>query len=159
MKTTLFRQAREIRKGMTKKQFDILFEDFVKPFMPLKPIRENSLPHGAAAAFSNNRYIIIVYENIQTTKGVAKQVLIQNVFGTRLRDHWSEIQRIKNELFGDEAVGIEFYPSESELVNEHNIYWLWIIDTTLLPMPLNQKPKISIDWESREIEKTNGGTK
>jgi len=153
MKSTLFRQAKEIRKGMTKSQFDALFIDFVKPLRPLKAITDCALPHGATRAYSNNRYIVIVYDDVQTTKGLATQVLIQNIFGTRIKDHWSEIQRIKNELFGDEAVGIEFYPKESELVDEHNIYWLWVMPSNLLPMPLNSKPKISIDWEGREVEK------
>jgi len=41
--------------------------------------------------------------------------------------HWREMQGIKNELFGDEARGIEFYPKVSELVDDHNIYWLWVL--------------------------------
>lgn len=53
------------------------------------------------------------------------------VFGIRRHDQgtnvgWADKQRVKNELFGPNVQAIEFFPPESELVDDANIYWLWI---------------------------------
>lgn len=39
---------------------------------------------------------------------------------------WSHKQRIKNEIFGKEFLGIEVFPPEQLLVNAANIYWIWV---------------------------------
>lgn len=40
---------------------------------------------------------------------------------------WSEKQRIKNEIFGEERLAIEVFPAKSNLVNEVNMYHLWVM--------------------------------
>jgi hypothetical protein len=61
--------------------------------------------------------------------------------GKRIRNHWSEMQRIKNELVGPEHQGVEIYPPESLLQDGENSYHLWVFknaDTRLpfgLPWP------------------------
>lgn len=46
--------------------------------------------------------------------------------GKRIRNHWSELQRIKNELVGPEHQGVEIYPPESMLQDGENSYHLWV---------------------------------
>lgn len=41
---------------------------------------------------------------------------------------WAEKQMIKNELFGNEMVAIEIYPKQSELIDDDNVYHLWLGD-------------------------------
>lgn len=41
---------------------------------------------------------------------------------------WRDFQRIKNELIGPEAEGVELYPAESRLVDTSNQYHLWVFD-------------------------------
>ncbi|MGR9527665.1 DUF7694 domain-containing protein (plasmid) [Priestia megaterium] len=41
--------------------------------------------------------------------------------------HGKEKQRIKNEIFGEEYTAIEVFPKESELVDEANMYHLWVL--------------------------------
>jgi hypothetical protein len=41
---------------------------------------------------------------------------------------WRALQRIKNELIGEEFEAIEIYPRESELVDEANQYHLWVME-------------------------------
>lgn len=78
----------------------------------------------------------MVYDGAKTTHGSATQILIQNHFDEPIKNHWSEIQRIKNEIFGSETVAIEYFPAESELINQHNIYWIFIYPEGILPKPL-----------------------
>jgi hypothetical protein len=47
---------------------------------------------------------------------------------------WDTIQAIKNQALGENATAVEFYPAQSDVVNEANYRHLWIVD--LIP-PLN----------------------
>jgi len=88
-------------------------------------------------AYISNRYVVMIEDNAKTNKGNGIKVLIQKHDGTPIINHWSEIQKIKNELFGSETTGIEYYPAESELINDHNIYWLWIFPKGVIPIPIH----------------------
>lgn len=87
-------------------------------------------------AYSNNRYIVTVMDHAPTDKGEAIRVMIQVPSDRPIPNHWSELQRIKSELFGKETTAIEYYPAESELVDKFNIYWLWIFPEGVLPKPI-----------------------
>lgn len=105
------------------------------PAGKLMPIDLNGRDHPAwmTRAYQNNRYIVMIDDNSMTTHGTAIRAMIQTVHDQPIHNHWSEIQNIKNEIFGTEAVGIEYYPAESKLVNDHNIYWLWIFPDGIIP--------------------------
>jgi|SRR5882724_780581 len=92
------------------------------------------IPTGMTRAYKNNRYTVMVFENILTTKAPATKVMIQRHDKMPISGHWREIQNIKNELFGAETVGIEYYPAESQLLDTHNIYWLWIFPPGEIPL-------------------------
>lgn len=40
---------------------------------------------------------------------------------------WDELQRIKNEVWGEEQTAIEVFPPQGELVNDANIRHLWLV--------------------------------
>lgn len=90
-------------------------------------------PKWMTRAFANNRYVVMIDDHSPTTNGTAIRAMIQKTNDTPILNHWSEIQKIKNELFGKEVTAIEYYPKESELVDQHNIYWLWIFPEGTIP--------------------------
>lgn len=94
----------------------------------------SKIPPGMTRAYRNNRYTVMIFDNQKTTKGPAIQVLIQQLDDRPIIGHWREIQNIKNEIFGPEVVGIEYYPAESNLLDTHNIYWLWVFPPDVLPL-------------------------
>lgn len=96
----------------------------------------NQHPSWMTRAYRNNRYIVMIDDNSKTTKGIAIKAMVQTLDDTPIVNHWSELQKIKNELFGEETTGIEYYPKESKLINDHNIYWLWIFSEEVLPVPI-----------------------
>jgi len=49
---------------------------------------------------------------------------IMRLDGQAIHD-WRELQRIKNEIVGDEIEAVELYPAESRLLDTANWYWLW----------------------------------
>lgn len=103
--------------------------DFVQIDLAERPF----VPKGMTRAFRNNRFTVMVYDNCPTTHGPATQVLIQNHTNTPIVNHWREIQRIKNEVFGVEAMAIEYFPAQSELIDNHNIYWIFLFPEGVIP--------------------------
>jgi hypothetical protein len=90
-------------------------------------------PKWMTRAYANNRYIVMVMDNAETDKGPAIRAMIQTVDDRPIQNHWSELQRIKNEIFGEQVTAIEYFPPQSELVDKHNIYWIWIFLDGVLP--------------------------
>lgn len=41
---------------------------------------------------------------------------------------WRDLQRVKDEIVGPEAEGVELYPAESRLVDASNQYHLWVFE-------------------------------
>ena len=105
---------------------------------PLKEIdlSERAHPDWMTRAFENNRYIVMICDNCPTTKGIAIRAMVQRIDDTPIPNHWREMQKIKNQIFGNETTAIEYYPSVSTLVDKHNIYWMWIFPDGILPTPL-----------------------
>lgn len=66
-----------------------------------------------------NEYVVMTRE----VEG-ATHACIKSVYGTELS--WSQKQMIKNEIFGPERVAVEVFPKESQLVDEADLYHLWV---------------------------------
>lgn len=71
----------------------------------------------------DSEYAVLVRTITTDQLGSVKHAAIRNKQSTNIT--WSEKQRIKNELFGEEAQAIEFFPKQSELVDGANMYHLW----------------------------------
>lgn len=114
---------KEMKKPVSKfEQIDLATASFV--------------PKGMTRSFKNNRYVVMIYDNSKTTHGTAISVLVQKLDNTPILGHWKEMQKIKNEIFGEETTAVEYYPKESELIDDHNIYWMWIFPENILPIPI-----------------------
>ena len=101
-------------------------KEFKKPVTKFEQIdlsKAPFIPKGMTRAFRNTRYTVMVYDNSPTTKGSATKVMVQKHDDTPILRHWSEMQKIKNEIFGEETTAVEYYPAQSKLIDVHNIYW------------------------------------
>jgi len=49
-------------------------------------------------------------------------------------NHWAEMQRIKNEIFGPESVAVQYFPATSNLIDRFNIYWMFIFEEGRIPI-------------------------
>jgi hypothetical protein len=123
-----------LSKHRSKKAFELMKQKPI-PFEQIDLSKCNFIPKGMTRAFKNNTYTVMIFDETSTTKGNAIKAMVQKHNNTPIFNHWSELQNIKNEIFGDETTAIEYYPPESKLVNLHNIYWLWIFPNNILPIP------------------------
>lgn len=124
------RQQRRLRAKKADKLYKL-------PAGKLEPVDLSTIehPNWMTRAYINNRYVVMINDNTETDKSKAIRAMVQRHDDTPIPNHWSELQKIKNELFGEETTGIEYYPKESLLMNDHNIYWLWIFPEGILPIP------------------------
>jgi len=76
-----------------------------------------------AELWVNDRYVVSVTRH---PDGWVRLLSIRRQ--DRLPDvPWRHLQRIKNQLAGDEAEALELFPAESRLVDTANQRWLWCI--------------------------------
>lgn len=92
-----------------------------------------NMPKWMTRCFRNNQFSVMVNDQMKTSNGEAIMAMIQKHDDTPIRNHWRQIQRIKNEVFGEETVAIEYYPAQSKLVDDHYIYWIWIYPEGVIP--------------------------
>lgn len=88
------------------------------------------LPDGCTKVVKNSRWMVFYYRPALTWMGMAQLIMIRSAAATwePPKGHsWGDFQRIKNELFGEDAQAVELYPRARDLVDQANLYWLWIL--------------------------------
>lgn len=90
-------------------------------------------PKFIGRAFINNRYVVMISDDQKIGNQTAVRAMIQRHDDKPISNHWKEIQSIKNEIFGLEEVAVEFYPRQKHVVDDANIYWIWIFKKGVLP--------------------------
>lgn len=83
-----------------------------------------SLP-GMKKCCLNNKYSIQFLEQ-QTSWGTVDHLIIRRHDQKPVLP-WQDKQRIKNELVGRDRVAVEVFPAEEDLVDEANVYHLWVL--------------------------------
>ena len=68
----------------------------------------------------------------------ARHLAISSLSG--IRPTWPEAQRMKNELAGDDATAVEVYPPQGEVVDQADMYHLWVLPGPL-PFSLNMRAR------------------
>lgn len=84
----------------------------------------------------HNKIFAVLCRVVQTSWGEVTHAAIRNVSETDIA--WRDMQRIKNDLFGEDAVALEVFPPTWDLVDEANMYHLWVLpDGFTLPFTLS----------------------
>lgn len=68
--------------------------------------------------------------------GGVRHLAIASLSG--IRPTWWEAQRIKDELAGPEATAVEVYPPQAEIVDQADMYHLWVLPSAL-PFSLHHR--------------------
>jgi len=91
------------------------------------------LPHGIPGtgwcrriryAYRNQLYAVLV-RPVPTQEGEVLHCAIRTA--SNLEPPWRDKQRIKDELFGTERVAVEVMPARSNLVDEADMYHMWVL--------------------------------
>lgn len=76
--------------------------------------------------WKNNIYTVAVYDNGPDSKGGRFLHLSIKRNDRETVHDWRHLQRIKTEIAGPDAEGVELYPAESRVVDMANQYHLWV---------------------------------
>ena len=76
-------------------------------------------------AQANNIYVVLIRPFVD--ENGAKVVHLAIRTASQLEPPWRDMQRIKNELFGPEATAVQVMPPHSELIDEADMYHMWVL--------------------------------
>lgn len=110
---------------------------------------------GCDYAYSNSRYQVIVNFEPSGAGWPPLMHLSIKTHDKRCVHDWRDMQRIKNELAGTEAEGIELYPAESRLMDEANQFHLYCVHP-VAKFPFGQKERTR--FTPKELEEEAAGT-
>lgn len=80
---------------------------------------------------------VVMSRTIPTDWGEVEHACIRNASSTDIP--WREKQRIKDELFGVERSALEVFPAKTQLVDEANMYHIWIMpEGFIIPFSLRE---------------------
>ena len=82
-------------------------------------------PDGVFRAVKNNLYVVMFYWH-DTPIGQVLRLAIRRNDAAPVRS-WPDLQRIKDELVGTQALAVEVFPARSHMVDEANLYHLWVV--------------------------------
>lgn len=98
-----------------------------------------SAPRDLIQAFVGKAHSVQVFEH-ESMHGVVWQLLFRRHDGGS-QFGWTELQRMKNELVGEDAVAIEIFPAESEVVDQANCRHLWVLAPGVIDFGLSTKKR------------------
>lgn len=83
-----------------------------------------------------SQYVVMI-RDVETDWGIVQHACIRNADSIDIP--WKEKQRIKDQIFGPERIAMEVFPKDSELVDEANMYHLWVLPQGMeLPFGLRE---------------------
>lgn len=92
----------------------------------------------AGTLHENSLYQVVRREYPDGPFGAYVHLTIRSRDGAPRHD-WRDFQRIKNELVGEDAEGMELYPAECRLVDTANHYHLWVFPTYRFPLGMSDR--------------------
>jgi len=81
-------------------------------------------------------------------------LLVSRLDGAPIRN-WRHMQQIKNELVGADCEGVELYPAERRLIDQTNMYHLWVINDPSFEFPFGYDDQMEPNNSSDDDEPNN----
>lgn len=91
--------------------------------LPLAPGQAGTSGWASECQACHRNRVFAVLERLDAT-GVT-HLAVSSLSG--IRPSWPEMQRIKDEIAGREATAIEVYPPKAEVVDEADMFHLWVL--------------------------------
>jgi len=90
--------------------------------------RVNNL-HGLTRVFRSKHRVALVFDKAMSPQmQPCIKVMCRDIGSSKLG--WADLQKIKNEIFGLDAWGIQYLPPQKEVVDQANMYWFYLFEAT-----------------------------
>ncbi len=80
-------------------------------------------------AQANNLYVVLVRPFLDEQGNEVIHLAIRTA--SNLEPPWRDMQRIKNEICGEESTAVQVMPPASELIDEADMYHMWVLSDRL----------------------------
>lgn len=80
-------------------------------------------------AWANNLYAVLIRPFADANGDEVIHLAIRTI--SQLEPPWRDMQRIKNEICGAESTAVSVMPPASELVDEADMYHMWVLSSRL----------------------------
>ena len=107
----------------------------------MKPNGEKPQPI-PKAVWENSRYLVQEYDVSEEYGIPITWLSIKNTHNNHLAHDWRDLQRIKNEICGEEKEAVEVYPAMSRMVDTSNQFHLWVF---------MDKAPITLGWKEGAV--------
>lgn len=120
---------RKVRRAMAKMPYRTDWNHW--EMLDLASVPKEMQPPNLKAAYRNNLFAVQEYEHEVfgekvTVLGISRHKHVNDRPVT-----WAHKQRIKNELCGHFMTAYEVFPSEENLIDAADMYWLWVLPETV----------------------------
>lgn len=111
---------------------------------------------GCDRAYANSRYqVVVAFERTPPGWPPLMHLSIK-AHDKRCVHDWRDMQRIKNELAGTMAEGVELFPAENRLMDEANQFHIYCVHPLMGGFPFGQRERTrytqeELDEEHREV--------
>ena len=78
---------------------------------------------------ANNLYVVLIRRFVDEQGEQVTHLAIRTA--SQLEPPWRDMQRIKNEICGEEATAVQVMPPASELIDEADMYHMWVLSSRL----------------------------
>jgi hypothetical protein len=78
---------------------------------------------------ANNLYVVLIRRFVDEQGEQVTHLAIRTA--SQLEPPWRDMQRIKNEICGEEATAVQVMPPASELIDEADMYHMWVLASRL----------------------------
>ena len=91
-------------------------------YVEMARTRDGKLPD---FAWKNNHYTVQLYRRERFILGkLMDKVMIRRNDGEPIRE-WRVLQKIKDQIIGEDKMAIQVFPPKEELVDVANLYWIF----------------------------------
>ena len=113
---------------------------WIEEVPPEKLKRENNWAGQLSKCYRYKEEYVALTRELDTEWGKVIHCCFRNTKGTYIS--WSEKQWLKNSLFGDDRTAIEVFPQQDRLIDEVNMYHLWVFERDYeLPFGIHSRDK------------------
>ena len=88
-------------------------------------LKAGGLPSRCHEAWCNHKHLVFLCHEVMPGLGTGLRLMVRRLDGQSVHS-WCDLQCIKDELAGEERTAVEIYPPKSEIVDDANIYHLWV---------------------------------
>jgi hypothetical protein len=98
----------------------------------------------------NDLYQVVVRKNktIYDSKEIGMTHLSIKRIDNASIHNWRDLQQIKNMIMNENCIGLEIYPSETNLVDTANQYHLWVFDDPTFRLPFGFNAGRIVSYET-----------